>query len=73
QNEAEWNSTRILLSQKEFQLLSIFVRDHKKIVSRDEILEALWDDVEFDDDNTLTVNVNRLRKKLAKAVLKDCI
>jgi two-component system, OmpR family, response regulator len=73
QNEAEWNSTRILFSQKEFQLLSIFVREHKKIVSRDELLEALWDDVDFVDDNTLTVNVNRLRKKLENAGLKDCI
>lgn len=73
QNEAEWNSSRILFSQKEFQLLSIFVREHKKIVSRDELLEALWDDVDFVDDNTLTVNVNRLRRKLENAGLKDCI
>lgn len=73
QNEAEWNSVRILFSQKEFQLLSIFVREHKKIVSRDELLEALWDDVDFVDDNTLTVNVNRLRRKLENAGLTDCI
>lgn len=69
----EWNSVRILFSQKEFQLLSIFVREHKKIVSRDELLEALWDDVDFVDDNTLTVIVNRLRRKLENAGLTDCI
>jgi DNA-binding response OmpR family regulator len=37
------------------------------------LLEALWDDVDFVDDNTLTVNVNRLRRKLENAGLKDAI
>lgn len=73
QYEAEWKNSRISFSQKEFQLLSIFIREHKKIVSRDELLEALWDDVDFVDDNTLTVNVNRLRRKLENAGLKDAI
>lgn len=35
-----------------------------RIVSRDEIMDELWQSDEFVDDNTLTVNVNRLRKKL---------
>lgn len=55
---------------KEFQLLSIFAKEHDRIVTRDELLEALWDEIEFVDDNTLTVNVNRLRKSLANWGLK---
>ena len=35
-----------------------------QIVSREHLLEALWDDIDFVDDNTLTVNVTRVRKKL---------
>lgn len=68
--EAEWDNKRISLSQKEFQLLSIFAKEHDRIVTRDELLEALWDEIEFVDDNTLTVNVNRLRKSLANWGLK---
>ena len=44
-----------------------------KIVSRDEIIERLWDSDEFIDDNTLTVNVARLRKKLESVGRKDMI
>ncbi|KKB72736.1 MULTISPECIES: response regulator transcription factor [Bacillus] len=71
--EAECGNKRISLSQKEFQLLSIFVKEHGRIVSRDELLEALWDEIEFVDDNTLTVNVNRLRKKLSELGIDDAI
>ncbi|MCY8975263.1 response regulator transcription factor [Bacillus atrophaeus] len=71
--EAEWKNNRMSFSQKEFQLLSIFVKEHKKIVTRDELLEALWDEIDFVDDNTLTVNVNRLRKKLENAGLQEVI
>ncbi|MCG8398387.1 response regulator transcription factor [Bacillus atrophaeus] len=71
--EAEWKNNRMSFSQKEFQLLSIFVKEHKKIVTRDELLEALWDEIDFVDDNTLTVNVNRLRKKLENAGLQEAI
>ncbi|MEC1259493.1 response regulator transcription factor [Bacillus swezeyi] len=71
--EAEWQGRRISLSQKEFQLLFIFVKEHDRIVTRDELLEALWDEIEFVDDNTLTVNVNRLRKKLGELGLENAI
>ena len=47
---------------------------HKEsIVSRDQLMESLWQSNEFIDDNTLTVNVNRVRKKLEAAGLKDFI
>ena len=44
-----------------------------KIVSREDIITKLWEDDSFIDDNTLTVNMSRLRKKLDKAGLPDII
>lgn len=42
------------------------MKKHENIISRDEIMKELWDDESFIDDNTLTVNINRLRKSLMK-------
>lgn len=61
------------LSKNEYQLLHILLKRHGKIVSRDKLLRALWDDERFVDDNTLTVNINRLRRKIADAGLADYI
>ena len=44
-----------------------------RIVSREKLMELLWESDEFVDDNTLTVNVGRLRKKLEAAGLRDFI
>ncbi|MNE62170.1 Response regulator protein GraR [compost metagenome] len=44
-----------------------------EVVSREALLESLWDDVDFVDDNTLTVNVTRLRKKLESLGLPKAI
>lgn len=52
------------LTKNELRILSILMHHRGEIVSRDEIMEELWQSEEFVDDNTLTVNVNRLRKKL---------
>ena len=49
------------------------MRKQGTIVSRDEIMTDLWQSEEFVDDNTLTVNVTRLRKKLEEAGLTDFI
>ncbi len=43
------------------------------IVKRDSIMDALWQSNEFIDDNTLTVNINRLRKKLESVGVKDLL
>ena len=40
------------------------MKNHGRIVSRDELISYLWDTEEFIDDNTLTVNLSRVRKKL---------
>ena len=50
------------------------LRENKgRAVSRDRLMEHLWDSDSFVDDNTLTVNINRLRKKLKEAGLEDMI
>lgn len=54
----------IYLSKTEMIILEMLVRKQNQIVTRDTIITALWDDEAFVSDNTLTVNVNRLRKKL---------
>ncbi|PEJ58349.1 DNA-binding response regulator [Bacillus sp. AFS002410] len=65
------NSTE--LSRNEFIILQIMMRNIGKIVSRDDLMQALWNDDQFIDDNTLTVNVNRLRRKISSLGLDDFI
>ncbi|MCM1153843.1 MAG: response regulator transcription factor [Roseburia sp.] len=64
---------RIELSKNEFRILQILFEQAGNIVSRDNIMKRLWDNECFVDDNTLTVNVNRLRKVLEEGGLKDFI
>ena len=52
------------LTKNEFKILQMLLENTGKIVSRESIMTRLWDSNEFIDDNTLTVNINRLRKKL---------
>lgn len=52
------------LTKNEIFILRELIEQKNKIVSRDELIKSLWDDERFVSDNTLTVNINRLRKKL---------
>lgn len=52
------------LSKNEYKILKLFMSNYGKIITREELLEALWDDTAFIDDNTLTVNITRVKKKL---------
>ncbi|MBD8497793.1 response regulator transcription factor [Paenibacillus arenosi] len=63
-NTLEWQSKRVDLTKNESLLLGCLMEKADTIVPRDTLLEALWDDVDFVDDNTLTVNVTRVRKKM---------
>lgn len=63
-NTMEWNGVKMDLSRNEFLLMNCLARHADRIVTRETLLEALWDDIDFVDDNTLTVNVTRVRKKL---------
>lgn len=55
---------RLELTKNEYLILKILMERHGKVVSREEMMERLWGDEMFVDDNTLTVNMARLRKKL---------
>lgn len=64
---------KIELTKNEFLILYELMKQKGSIVSRDEIMRALWEDESFVDDNTLTVNVVRIRKKLAEIGLSEFI
>lgn len=69
----EKDGKEIELTKNEFRILKYLVQNRDRIVSREEIMECLWDSENFIDDNTLTVNVTRLRNKLEELNLKDLI
>ncbi|MEF2097057.1 response regulator transcription factor [Peribacillus frigoritolerans] len=69
----QYEEQSIELSRNEFIILQLMMRRIGKIVSRDDLMQALWNDEQFVDDNTLTVNVNRLRRKISGIGLEDFI
>ena len=64
---------RYALTRNEARILQTLLQNKDAIVSREQLMLALWDSDSFVDDNTLTVNVNRLRSTLLAAGLPDCI
>lgn len=69
----EKEDIKIELTKNELKILHFLILNKGKIVSRDEIINYLWDSESFIDDNTLTVNMTRLRTKLEEIGLKDII
>ncbi len=69
----EYGDNKIDLSKREFGLLWILSNSIGEIVKRETLLEDLWDNVDFVDDNTLSVNITRLRKKLEELNIYDSI
>ena len=65
--------TRLELTRNEFRILEMLLENRGRIVSRDALMERLWSTDSFVDENTLSVNVNRLRKKLESVGLTDTI
>lgn len=65
--------TQCPLTKNEFLILACLVRARGGVVGREELAQALWRDEVFVDDNTLTVNVSRLRQKLATLGLPDTL
>ncbi|HFR3895272.1 TPA: response regulator transcription factor [Streptococcus suis] len=61
------------LTRNEFQILRVLFEHGKEVVSREELMRELWNSDIFVDDNTLSVNIARLRKKLAELNLPDVI
>ncbi len=68
-----YNSQKIELTKNEFRILTSLIQNKGKTVSREKLMQALWETDQFVDENTLNVNVGRLRKKLASYGLDDFI
>lgn len=64
---------KLELTKNEFRILQMLLENAGKIISRDSIITRLWESDEFIDDNTLTVNIARLRKKLEQIGLEQMI
>jgi len=72
-NNLIYNDKKVELTKNEFKILYILMKNNGTIVSREKIMRKLWEDESFVDDNTLTVNINRLRKKLTDIDLENFI
>lgn len=73
QSTLTYHEQKVDLTKNEFKILQLLMHNHGLIISRDKIMRSLWEDESFVDDNTLTVNINRLRKKLTDIGLEDFI
>ena len=68
-----YKEEKLSLTKNDYKILQILLENAGRIVAREEIMTRLWESDEFIDDNTLTVNVTRLRKKLEEIGLEDYI
>lgn len=68
-----YQAQQIALSKNEYLILICLVKNKGKVVSREKLMNALWQTDSFVDENTLSVNVNRLRKKLENAGMDHVI
>jgi DNA-binding response OmpR family regulator len=69
----DYEGERIELTKNEYRILQTLLENKGKVVSRDTLMTRLWQVDSYVEENTLTVNVNRLRKKLEQAGLRDFI
>lgn len=72
-NTLTHNNESVLLTKNEMFILKVLVEHKNQIVTREDLIRSLWDHEHFVSDNTLTVNVNRLRKKLEPLELDSYI
>lgn len=68
-----FQNQKIELTKNDYKILQLLMENAGRVISRDEIMQHLWESDSFIDDNTLTVNITRLRKKLAEAGLENFI
>ena len=71
--ELHYNKESVELTKNEMKILSLLIKNKEKIVSREKLMMSLWNDDEFVSDNTLTVNITRLRSKIKEIGLGDVI
>ncbi|AKN33419.1 transcriptional regulator [Clostridium carboxidivorans P7] len=62
--ELEFKEQRLIITKREGILIEYLMKKYPKVVSRDFLLEKIWDDIEFVEENTLSVNISRIRKRL---------
>lgn len=72
-SKVEYNNKYIELTKNEFKILYYIMTNKEKIVARVDILDYLWDSSLFVNDNTLTVNITRIRTKLESLGINDFI
>lgn len=72
-NSLSYGNEKIPLTKNEYRILLSLMKNKGKVVSREKLMELLWESDCFVDENTLTVNVGRLRKKLDAAQLEGFI
>ena len=72
-DEIKYKDNIATLTKNESKILTILLENREKIVSREDIIAALWQSDNFIDENTLSVNVNRLRSKLKDIGIVDFI
>ena len=68
-----YNKKTVEITKNELKILSYLLKNRGNIVSREKLMNYLWDCEMFIDDNTLSVNVTRIRKKLEEIGVKDVI
>lgn len=68
-----YQEQKIELTKNEFRILEILMENKEKVVSRETLMTKLWESDNYVDENTLSVNVNRLRKKLEAVGLEEFI
>ena len=68
-----YNGEKIDLTKNEYKIMQTLMENKGKVVSRDRLMQKLWENDSYVDENTLSVNVNRLRKKLDSAGIPDFI
>lgn len=72
-NHLRYQEEVVELTRNEFKIAYLLMKSQGRVVSRDQLMRGLWEDESFVDDNTLTVNINRLRRKLMAVGLNDFI
>ena len=63
-SEVEFKNEKLIITKREGILLECLMSKYPKVVGRDLLLEKIWDDLEFVEENTLSVNISRVRKRL---------
>jgi len=68
-----YRDRKIELTRNDFKIVQLLMENAGRVVSREEMMQRLWESDQFVDDNTLTVNITRLRRKLADIGLENWI